>query len=234
MPERAGFEVNEPGRVEGGTLVAGFEVQVRAGRAAGGTAQADDIAGADPVSGLYVAFGQMAVVSLKTVGMANHHQITIASYIVRDAHAAVKGGRDGRAGRIRQIDALMPAAMAVTVLRTRLYHIGAHIGIQGIYNPQGETVRDGDRLLFIGIHGAGIPEFRKDAVGRHHAGVFHIAVGAVVVQHHLHGRVTRIQGVCIRSGPLGERFQRLTAKGVAERIGLTGILLGLQGKACTN
>ena len=192
VTERTGLKINEPGRIEGGASVAGLKVQVRAGRTAGGAAQADDIAGTHPVSRFHIALGQMAVEGLQSIGMTDHHQIAVTAHIVRDAHTAVEGRGNGRSGGIREVDTLVPAAVTVTVLGARFHHVGAHIGIQSVHYPKGETVRNGVRLFFIGVHGAGVPVLRKSTVGRHHAGVFHKPVGAVVVQHHLHGGIARV------------------------------------------
>ena len=184
---------------------------MRTGGTAGGAAQADDIAGTHPVSRFHIALGQVAVEGFQAIGMTDHHQVAVATHIVRDAHPAVEGHGNGRSGRIREVNSLMPAAVTVTVLGARFDHVGAHIGIQGVHYPQGETVRNGIRLFFIGVHGAGIPVLRKSTVGRHHAGVFHIPIGAVVVQHHLHGGVARVQRIGIGCSPLGKGFQGLTA-----------------------
>ena len=234
VPQRPRLKVDEPGGVESGAPVAGFKMQVGAGGTAGRAAQADDIPGAHPFSRFHVAFGQVAIEGFQAVGVAYHHQVAVTSHIVRYAHAAVKCHGNGRSRRIRKINALVPAAMTVAEQGARFNHVGAYIGVQGIYYPQGEAVRNGVRLFLIGIYGTGIPVLRKHVFRSYGTGVFHITVGAVVVQHYLHGGVTGVQRISIRRAPLREGFKRLTAKLVAEGIGLPGIFLGLQRKARTN
>ena len=209
-------------------------MQVRAGGTAGGAAQADDVSGAHPVPCFHVPAGQMAVKSLQAVGMANHHQVAVSAHIGRYPHLAVKRGGNRRSGRIRKVYALVPAAAAVAEKGTGIRHVGAHIGVQRIHHPDGKAVRNGVRVFAVGIHGFLVPVFREDTVRRVKGRVFHVAVGSVVVQHHLDGRIPGIQRISIGGGTQGGGFHFLPSETVEERIGLTAavIFLGLQGKAC--
>jgi hypothetical protein len=77
-------------------------------------------------------------------------------------------------------------------------HVRAHIGIQGIHHPDGEAVRNGIRLVPVGIHGAGVPALGEHAVGGYQARVLHISVSAVAIQDNLDTGIAGIKGVSVR------------------------------------
>ena len=135
MPKRSGFKIYEPLGVEGGAVIAGFEVKVRPGRAARGASKADNVPCIHPVSGLDVTARKMAVEGFQAIGVAYHHKVAVTSHIFGDANLAVKGCGNRSAGWIRQVYALVTAPVTVAVKRTGLHLVGAAVGIQGIHHP---------------------------------------------------------------------------------------------------
>ena len=140
----------------------------------------------------------MAVEGFKAVGVTDNHKVAVSANIVRYAHLTVKGCRNWSSGWIRQVYALVTAAVTVPEMRAGLSLVGAAERIQGIYNPDGEAVRELIRLHPVRVHGLGVPVCREHAVLHHFCGIFHIAVSTVIVKDHLHSGVARVKGVGIR------------------------------------
>ena len=191
-------------------------MEVRAGGPAGGSAQADDVSGAHPVSGLYIPAGEMGVEGLQAVGMADDHQVAIAAHIGRYPHLSVKRGGNRRAGRIGQVYSLMPTTVTVAEEGTGMRHMGAHIGVQRIHHPQRETVRNGIRIFAVRIDGSLVPKLRENTVLCMHGRILHIAVGTIVVEHHLDGGVSGIQRISIGGGTQIGGFHFLPSEGITE------------------
>ena len=82
VTQSAGFKVNEPGGIKGGTAVARLEMQVRTGGTAGGAAQADDVSGVHPVPGLHISLGKVTVEGLQAVGVADDHQVAVSAHVI--------------------------------------------------------------------------------------------------------------------------------------------------------
>ena len=223
MPQGAGLEVDEPGGVEGVALVAGLEVQVRTAGAAGGAAQADDIARVHPVARLLVAAGQMAVEGLQAVRVPDDDQVAVAAHVVGHADFAVEGGIHRRAGGIGKVDALVTAAVPIAELGVHAGLVRAAVGVQRVHDPQGKAVREG-LLVVVRVHAPGVPVLREDLFVLDGLGVLDIAVGAVVVQDDLDRGIRGVQRVGVGRGGAARGTDAHPPELVAERVGFVVIL----------
>ena len=141
----------------------------------------------------------MAVEGLQAVRVPDDDEVAVAPHVVGHADFAVKGGIHRRAGRVRQVDALVPASVPVAELGEHAGLVGTAVGVQRVHDPQGEAVGKG-LLVMVGVHAPGIPVLREDLVVLDGLGVLDIAVGAVVVQDHLDPGIRGVQRVGIGCG----------------------------------
>ncbi len=209
-------------------------MEVRPRAAARGAAQADHLARLDPLPGLDLALRQVAVVSLQAVVVAYDDQVAVAPLVVlRDAHAAAERGVDRIADLARQVDALVLATAAGTVLavRMRLAHIGTVVAAQRVHQFDHHRSGHGRHIdLLIGKEGRRVPVLLENGAVLGDLAVADVFPGIVAVEHHLHGVVVRGKRVDHRQtvGRQG-RFDVFALKTQPELRDRVGLGLGLRG-----
>ena len=204
---------------------------MRSGRTARRTAQSDDLPRLDPLVRLDEPFGEVAVIGLQSVVMADDDQVAIPPDGLRDAHAAAEGGIDRVAHAERQIDALMPPSAAQAELAARIDRT-----FVGIMESRGRVhERHDDRFGNVGFRDAAVreerlrvPVFFEDRAVLRHLAVADVFPRVVAEQDDVEGLVARIERVDHRQGFRVERRADLLALHAAAHVGhgIRGDLFG--------
>ena len=165
-------------------------MQMRTRRASRRAAQTDDLSRFDPLIRLDHALRKMAVIGLQPVVVADDDQIAVPALVVfRDSHPAAECGVNRIARLERQIDALMLAATARTVLAARMHRALIRAVVAGQRVDQVDDHRLGHRrhvYLLVGEERLRIPVFLEDGAVLGHFAVADVFPCVVAVEHHLH------------------------------------------------
>ena len=130
-----------------------------------------------PLVGLDEPLGEVAVVGLQPVVVADDDQVAVAAHRLRDAHAAAEGGVDRVAHLERQIDPLVAASPAHAELAARIDR--TLVGI--VESRRGVHEGDDHRLGNVGLRHAAVREerFRIPVLLEDRAVLSHFAVADV-------------------------------------------------------
>ena len=220
VPQGARLEIDQPLRVECIALVACLEMEMRAGRSPRGASEPYFLPGIHPVARLHLALGKVAVECLEAVFVTDDHKIAVSLEILRKPDFSGKCRIDRGACLEREVNPLVPAAVAVAERGIHLGLVRAFVFAQGVHYPDVDFLRKVPEGHIVRVRLCLVPrrcEHLLEHDVRRVPPVFPCVVGQ---KYYLHSRRCRLDGVQGLRTVIDERFDALSVRPRDEKLGI--------------